>query len=406
MLQAHQAVMAREQAHLLHREQVLVDGAVGVGEDRGQFVLGGRHLVVLGARRHAERPELLVEFLHELVDRRADGAEVVLVELLALARHRAEQRAARHDEVAAALVVLLGDQEVLLLGTDRGDDALRILAEQRQHAVGLLLNGGHRAQKRRLLVQRLAGIAAKRRGDAQHLVLDERVAGGIPGGVAARLERGAQAAGGEARRIGLALDELLAREAHDGSSVAHRIEEAVVLLGRDARQRLEPMGVVGGALLDGPLLHRVGDDVGHLEIERLSLADGLEQAFVRGRRQTLLHRMLVEDHRSVVFRHVRHTDPPLLVEASIIHPKLEPLYRILHGETLPRAAEGELFLDRFFAIGNMNKPISANEERHPCRRSRKRKRAACGGCGRRACRAQTFFTIRRSLLIVKCLLQE
>ena len=115
----------------------------------------------------------------------------MLIELLALARHRAEQRATAHDEVAAAFVILLGDQEVLLLGADRGDDALRILAEQRQHAVGLLLDGGHRAQKRRLLVQRLAGVAAEGGGNAQHFIFDERVAGGIPRRVAARLEGGA-----------------------------------------------------------------------------------------------------------------------------------------------------------------------------------------------------------------------
>ena len=198
VLQAHQAVMAGQQAHLFHGQQVLVDGAVGVREQRRQLVLRGGNLVVLGLRRHAQLPQLAVQLLHELVDGGADGAEVMFLELLALQRGVAEQRAARHDEVGALRVVLLADQEVLLLGADGGDHAIDMLAEQRQHALGLLVDSAHGAQQRGFLVKRLAGIAAERGGDAQHLVLDERVAGGIPCRVAAGLERGAQAAGREA----------------------------------------------------------------------------------------------------------------------------------------------------------------------------------------------------------------
>ena len=95
VLQAHQAVVAGQKAHLLHGEQVLVDGAVRVGEDGRQLVLGGGHLVVLRARRHAERPQLVVKLLHELVHRGADGAEVVLLQLLALAAARSRTACGR-----------------------------------------------------------------------------------------------------------------------------------------------------------------------------------------------------------------------------------------------------------------------------------------------------------------------
>ena len=265
MLQAHQAVVAGQKLHLLHGEQVLVHGAVRLGEDGRQLVLGRSHLVVLGLRGNAEGPQLVVELLHELVHRGADGAEVVLLQLLALHRRIAEQRAAREHDVEALLIVLLGDEEVLLLGAEGGGHAIgRVVAEQIEHAASLGLDGLHGAQKRRLLVERLAGVAAEGRGDAEHLVLDEGVGGGIPRGVAAGLEGGAQAAGGEAGGVGLALDELLAGEGHDGAAVIGGIDEAVVLLGGDARQRLEPVSVMGSALLDGPLLHGMGDDVGHV----------------------------------------------------------------------------------------------------------------------------------------------
>ena len=297
--QTHQAVMAGKKSHHLHGEQVLVNSAVRVREDGSQLVLGGRHLVVLRLGGDAELPQLLVELLHELVHRGADGAEVVLFQLLALARWRAEERATREHQVLAARVVVLRDQEKLLLIADGGHHALGRFAKQGKHAFRLLVNGVHGAQKRGLLVEGLARVAAERRGYAEHFVLHEGVARRVPCGVATRLEGGAQAAIREARRVGLALDELLAREAHDGATVARELQEGVVLFRSDARQRLEPVRKVCGSALDSPFFHGMGNDVGDFKVERLSFLYGLEQAFVRRRGQTLLHRVLVEHHRAV-----------------------------------------------------------------------------------------------------------
>ena len=192
MLQADKPVVAGQKLHLLHREEVLVDGAIRVRENRRELVLRRRDLVVLGLRGNAELPQLVVELLHELVHRRANGAEVVLLKFLALARRIAEQRAAGEDEVEALGVILLGDKEVLLLGADRSDDFLIAFTEQLEHAVRLLVDGNHGAKKRRLLVERFAGVAAECSGDAQHFVLHERVTRRVPRSVAASLKRGAQ----------------------------------------------------------------------------------------------------------------------------------------------------------------------------------------------------------------------
>ena len=57
----------------------------------------------------------------------------MVVELVALGRLGAEQRAAGRDQVGALEVELLVDQEVLLLGPDRREDALGLrVAEQAQ----------------------------------------------------------------------------------------------------------------------------------------------------------------------------------------------------------------------------------------------------------------------------------
>ena len=224
----------------------------------------------------------------------------MLLELLALGGLAAKERAAGEDEVGTGLVVLLLDEEVLLLRANGGVDAVRLLAEERQQALGLLLEGDLGAKQRGLLVERLAGVADEGGGDAEYLVLDEGGAGGIPHGVAAGLEGGAQAAGGEARGVGLALDQLLAGEGHEHRAVTLGGDEAVVLLGRDARQRLEPVGVVRGALLERPLLHGMGDLVGDVDIERRALLDDLHELLVGRLGETLLH-VLVGEQQAPVF---------------------------------------------------------------------------------------------------------
>ena len=195
-------------------------------------------------------------------------------------------------------------EEVLLLGADGGGDVVHILAEQLQDADGLIGQCVHGTQQGGLLIQRLAGVADEGGGDAQHVILDEGVAGGVPCGVAAGLAGGAQAAGGEGGSIGLAAHQLLAGELHDGGAVAHGGDEAIVLLTGDAGQRLEPVGVVGGAQLHGPALHHAGHNVCHLDVQRSTLVQGVLQALVSRARQALLHHMLVKDLAAVDFHNI------------------------------------------------------------------------------------------------------
>ena len=61
MLQANQTVVGCVETHLFHGKQVLVDCAVGVGEQRGKLVLSRSNLVVLRLGGNAERPQVVVE---------------------------------------------------------------------------------------------------------------------------------------------------------------------------------------------------------------------------------------------------------------------------------------------------------------------------------------------------------
>src|SRR5207249_3385639 len=128
--------------------------------------------------------------------------EVLVLQLLALGRAGAEQRATRVDQVRAREEEVLVDQEVLLLRANGREDLLGVLvAEQAQDAQRLVRQRFHRAEQGGLLVQGLAGPAEEdgrdnERGPVRPFV-DERGAGGVPGSVAAGLEGGADAAGGE-----------------------------------------------------------------------------------------------------------------------------------------------------------------------------------------------------------------
>ena len=227
-----------------------------------------RVLIGMPSLRH-----LLLGVEHVRQHALGDRAEVVVVELVALRRLGAEQRAAGGDEVGALEVVALVDQEVLLLGPDRREHARGVLvAEQLERAQRRARQRVHRAQQRDLVVERLARPRRERGRDAEQRAVrvleDERRRGRVPRGVAARLERRPDAAGRERGRVRLALDQLLAGELGERVAVARRAVEGVVLLGGRAGQRLEPVREVGAAALHRPFLHGGGDGVGELGLER------------------------------------------------------------------------------------------------------------------------------------------
>ena len=219
----------------------------------------------------------------------------MVVHLLPLGRLRTEQRAPAEHQILPLVEHGAIHKEVLLLGSHRGAHALDVrVAEQVQHAQRLLVQRLHGAQQRRLFVQRLAAVGTEGRGDAQRLVLNKGVRRGIPGRVAASLKRGAQAAGGEAGRVRLALDQLLAGELHKHAAVRRGGDKAVVLLGGDAGQRLEPMGKMGRSMLDGPILHGLCHGVGHLTVQAAALVNGLFQRQIDVVGESRLHHAVIK----------------------------------------------------------------------------------------------------------------
>ena len=270
--QAHQSVAGGHLLQHLHGQLVLVAGSVGISIDGSQLMLGGSHLVVLRLGQYTQLPQLLIQLPHERGHAGLDGAVIVVVQLLTLGRLGAEQRPTAQLQVLAALVGALVDEKILLLGAHLGRDMLDLrVAKQPQDADACAVQLPHRAQQGGLLIQRLAAVRAEDGGDVQGVVLHEGVGGGVPGRVASGLKGGPQAAGGEAGGIGLTLVQLLGAQLHPHAVLAVAGDEAVVLLGGEAGHGLKPVGVVGGALFNGPVLHRAGDLAGYGTIQRRSL---------------------------------------------------------------------------------------------------------------------------------------
>ena len=172
------------------------------------------------------------------------------------------------------------------------------VAEPAQDAERLGAERLLRAQERDLEVERLARVrdvrGRDRQRDAVGLDLEEDRAGDVPAGVAARLERGAQAARREGARVRLALDEVPAGELGDRVAVTGRGQERVVLLGRRAGHRHEPVGVVGRAVRQRPFLHAMGHRVDDRRIERLLSLDRPPQLAEDGLGEVLALGPLVE----------------------------------------------------------------------------------------------------------------
>ena len=221
----------------------------------------------------------------------------MVLELLVLRGRRTEERAAGHHQVGTLQIERLVDEEVLLLGSKRNRDLLVTLAEAMHQTLRRCGERLHRTEERRLLVERLARIGAEGGRDAQGravaVALDERGRGRIPRRVAARLEGRTDATRREARGIRLADDQVLARERHHGFPVL-QFQEGIVLLGRRAGERQEPVGVVRRTAVHRPMAHGMRDLTGNRRIKRLAVVNRLHELLPRVLRKVFAHRLARE----------------------------------------------------------------------------------------------------------------
>ncbi len=301
-----EAVLARHFLHQGHEKHVVVVGDVGLLEDGSYLKLVGGDLVVARLARYRQLQGLYLQVLHERLHAVGDGAEVVVVHLLVLGRVVSHEGASCEHEVGTRRVEPFVDEEVFLFPSEVARHFLHFGVEVVADVGGGDVHRVQGAQQRRLVVERLAGVGYEYCGDTERVVHDEYGRGGVPGGVAARLERVSYAAVGERAGVGFLLHEQLARELFYHSALAVVLYEGVVLLGGALGQRLEPVRVVRHAVLLGPLLHAGGHGVGYGAVEARAVVHHVDERVVDLRRQVLVHLGAVEHVLAEVFRRSFH----------------------------------------------------------------------------------------------------
>ena len=99
--QAQEAVLLGHIAHEVHDQHVVVGGDVDLLVQGGQLELRRGDFVMTCLRGDAELVERALKVFHEGHDAGGNGAEIVVLHLLALGRGRAEEGAAGHEQVGA-----------------------------------------------------------------------------------------------------------------------------------------------------------------------------------------------------------------------------------------------------------------------------------------------------------------
>ena len=296
MKQAHQIVLGCHLLHDGHHHLVVIAGGIGISIDGCQLMLAGSALVVLGLGQNAQSPQLLIQFLHEAGNTGTDGAEIMVIQLLTLGRQSTKQGPSGEAQVFPLGIQILGQQEIFLLSTHLADHAFGLrITEKPQNADSFPGNFLHGAQQRGLLIQGLTGVGEEAGRDIQASVSDKSGGCGIPGGIAAGFKGCTEAAVGEGRAVGFALHQLLAGEFHDDTAVTGGSNKGIVLFSGDAGHGLEPMGIVGGALLNCPDLHGLGDLIGNFQGQLGAVSNAGLPGIKHGFPQTLAHGCLVKN---------------------------------------------------------------------------------------------------------------
>ncbi len=101
--------------HEFHDQQIVIDRHIRFFKNRRALVLAGRYFVMAGPDRDSKFERFRFEFSHEILYSHRDGAQVMIVHLLALDGLSAKDGPAKKQKVWSSIQEFLINQEVLLL---------------------------------------------------------------------------------------------------------------------------------------------------------------------------------------------------------------------------------------------------------------------------------------------------
>ena len=242
----------------------------------------------------AEFESLDFEVAHEFCDAFGDGAKVVVLHLLVLGGIVSHEGTSGQQEVGACGIESLIDEEVFLFPAEVGGDASDVGVKVFADGSGSLIDCGECFFERRLIVESFSGVTDEDGGNHQCVADEEDGRGRVPGGVAACLEGGADAAVGEGGGVGLLLHEFFSGEFFNHAAFEVVFHEGVVFFGCSFGQWLEPVCAVGGSHFHCPLLHSLCHVVGDAQGKHSAFLDDLAQLLIGLEGEILEHFLLVE----------------------------------------------------------------------------------------------------------------
>jgi hypothetical protein len=194
-------MLGRYPVHQRHNQQVLIDGEVGLTENRRQLKLIGCHLVVPGLQRNAIFICFKLHLPHECCYPGRYRSKIVILQLLVLGTLVPHQCPAGEVKIGPGIIEGLVDKEVLLFPTQVGIDLFHFRVEEPANLYCSLVNSRQRFQQRGLVIESFTRIGDENRRDTKGIVYNEGGRRRIPGGVSPGLKGIPDTSAGETRRI-------------------------------------------------------------------------------------------------------------------------------------------------------------------------------------------------------------
>ena len=264
-------------------------------------MLSRSHLIVLRLSRYAQFPKLCIYILHKGCDPGTDDPEIMIIQLLSFWRHSTEQSSSGKDQVFSFEILLSIYNKIFLFYADRGFHFLGCgISKKAKQTQCLSLYGFHGTKQGCLLIQCLSCIRTKGCRNAKNgscrILAHKGRRSAIPSGITSCLKGCPKTSRWERRCIRLPFDQFLSRKLQLHGSVRKRCRnKGIVFLRRKSRQRLEPVGIMGGTFFNSPLLHSSCHHFRCHGIQFLPLIQGLVKFLVNLLRQLFQHYFIIEN---------------------------------------------------------------------------------------------------------------
>ena len=290
-----ESVLAGHTLHHRHEQHVVIDSQVRFLEDGRKFELVGSHLIMACLARDAQFECFDLKFSHKGSHTFRNRTEIMIVHLLVLGRIMPHQRTTCKQQVGTCRIETFVHKEILLFPTEVRSHLLYRWVKIMANLRGSHIHGMQSTQQRSLVVERLTCVGDEHSGDTKCVINNEDGAGRIPSRITTGFESATNTSTGETGGIGLLLNEQLARELLDHTSLTIMFDKRIMLLGCTFGQWLEPMRIVRHSVFGSPLLHTFCHGISHVTLQACPVVHHVNHLCINVLRKIRVHLFAVEN---------------------------------------------------------------------------------------------------------------